>query len=325
MKMLKEDIKTGSFKNAYLLYGEEAYLRSQYKNNLKNALSDPDDTMNLSSFQGKNIQPEEIIDLAETLPFFAERRLILIEDSGFFKGKCDVLADYIPSIPETSCLLFVETEVDERTRLFKAVQKHGRAVKFQTQDERTLMIWILALLKKEGKQITEPTLRFFLERTGFDMELISSELEKLLSYTLGRDVITTQDIEEVCTVQLTNRIFDMIRAIAERRQKDALDLYYDLLSLEEKPMGILALISRQFQQLLQVKSLAAKGYGKPVIAEKLHLRPFIVGRLMTQSRNFTLEQLRTAVTDCADTEEAVKTGRMGDQMSVELLIVKYSQ
>ncbi len=324
MKMLAEDIKNGSFKTSYLLYGEEAYLRNQYKNKLKNALVNPDDTMNFSRFEGKSIDPAEIISLADTLPFFAERRLILIEDSGFFKNKCDELADYLPSLPETTCLLFAETEVDKRNRLYKTVQKYGRVTEFQSQDERTLMRWILGTLKKENKKITEDTLRHFLERTGSDMENIHMELEKLLSYTEGRDVITSEDVEEICTMQTTGQIFEMIRAIAEKKQRLALDLYYDLLALKEPPMRILFLIARQFNQLLLVKSLAAKGMDRSSIASKAQVAPFIAGRLMTQARSFTLEQLKNAVKDCVDAEEAVKTGRMTDILSVELLIVKYS-
>ena len=110
MKMLAEDIKNGNFKTAYLFCGEEAYLRNQYKNRLAQALCDPSDTMNFSRFEGKNIIPAEVISLADTLPFFAERRLILIEDSGFFKNKCDELADYLPKMPDTTCIIFVETE-----------------------------------------------------------------------------------------------------------------------------------------------------------------------------------------------------------------------
>ena len=324
MKMLAEHIKNGSFKTSSLLYGEEAYLRNQYKNKLKNALVNPDDTMNFSRFEGKSIDPAEIISLADTLPFFAERRLILIEDSGFFKHKCDELADYLPSLPETTCLLFAETEVDKRNRLYKTVQKYGRVTEFQSQDERTLMRWILGTLKKENKKITEDTLRHFLERTGSDMENIHMELEKLLSYTEGRDVITSEDVEEICTMQTTGQIFEMIRAIAEKKQRLALDLYYDLLALKEPPMRILFLIARQFNQLLLVKSLAAKGMDRSSIASKAQVAPFIAGRLTTQARSFTLEQLKNAVKDCVDAEEAVKTGRMTDILSVELLIVKYS-
>ncbi len=324
MKMLAEDIKNGSFKSSYLLYGEEAYLRTQYKNRLKNALADPSDTMNFSRFEGKGINPAEIISLAETLPFFAERRLILIEDSGFFKNKCDELADYLPNMPDTTCLLFVETEVDKRNRLYKAVQKYGRVTEFQLQDERTLMKWILGTLKKENKKITESTLQLFLERTGSDMENIHMELEKLLSYTIGREVITSEDVEEICTMQTTGQIFEMIRAIAEKKQRLALDLYYDLLALKEPPMRILFLIARQFNQLLLVKSLTAKGMDRASVASKAQIAPFIAGRLMTQARSFTMQQLRNAVQDCVDAEEAVKTGRMTDVLSVEILIVKYS-
>lgn len=324
MKMLAEDIKNGSFKTSYLLYGEEAYLRSQYRDRLKNALADPQDTMNVSCFEGKGIRPEEIIDLAETLPFFASRRVILIENSEFFKTKCDKLADYLPTMPDTACLIFVETAVDKRGRLYKAVKDKGRVVEFQTQDEATLTKWILGILKREGKQISRSALSLFLERTGTDMEHISRELEKLLAYTHGRDAITSQDVEEICTVLTTNRIFDMIRAIAEKNQKEALKLYYDLLTLKESPRGILTLLARQFQQLLLVKSLMVKGYDQASMTSKTGLAPFIVRRLMGQARNFTSEQLTSALTDCAKAVEDVTSGRMNDVLSVELLIVKYS-
>ena len=323
--MLAEDIKNGTFKASYLLYGEESYLRSQYRNRLTNALIDPADTMNLSRFEGKGIHPEEIIDLAETLPFFAPRRVILVENSEFFKTKCDRLADYLPSMPDTTCLIFVETAVDKRNRLFKTVKDRGRAVEFASQDEATLTKWILGIVKREGKQISKSALSLFLERAGTDMEHISKELEKLLCYTYERESITSQDVEDVCTILTSNRIFDMLRAIAEKNQKQALELYYDLLTLKESPRGILTLLGRQFQQLLLVRSLMAKGYGQPSIASKTGIAPFIIRRLMGQARNFTDEQLPAALADCAKAVEDVTAGRINDVMSVELLLVKYSR
>ncbi len=89
---------------------------------------------------------------------------------------------------------------------------------------------------------------------------IRGELEKLFCYCMGRDVITAQDIEAVCTRQVSSQIFDMIDAVAQKKQKTALDLYYDLLTLKEPPMRILFLITRQFNLLLQVKELKNKGY-----------------------------------------------------------------
>ena len=95
VKNLQEDIKTGKFKNAYLLFGEEAYLKIQYKEKLIHALNPDDDTMNFTKYEGKGIEVREMIDLCETMPFFADHRVVLVENSGFFKNKCDELADYM--------------------------------------------------------------------------------------------------------------------------------------------------------------------------------------------------------------------------------------
>ena len=102
MKTIDEDIRSGNLKQIYLLYGTEDYLKRQYRDKLKNALtaagedsgmggmlSGGDGDMNFNRFEGKDINPKQVIDLAETLPFFAERRVILIENSGFFKNACD--------------------------------------------------------------------------------------------------------------------------------------------------------------------------------------------------------------------------------------------
>ena len=69
MKSLNEDIKTGQFKQAYLLYGEEAYLKKQYKDKLTKAMLPEGDTVNYAYYEGKGTNPAELIDLAETMPF----------------------------------------------------------------------------------------------------------------------------------------------------------------------------------------------------------------------------------------------------------------
>lgn len=134
MQTLNQDIKDRSFKSAYLLFGDEAFLKKSYKNRLKEAITGGD-TMNYNYYEGKGINVPEILGMADTMPFFAEKRLILVEDSGFFKGggEAESLAEYLPNVPDTTCLLFVETEVDKRSKLYKAVKKHGYAAEMVRQ------------------------------------------------------------------------------------------------------------------------------------------------------------------------------------------------
>lgn len=324
MKNIDEDIKRGQFAQVYLLYGEEAYLKKQYKDKLKHAMVPEGDTMNFSAFEGKSINPKEIIDLAETLPFFADRRVILIENSGFFKNACEELAEYLPQVAPATHFIFVEDEVDKRSKMYKAAKASGRIVEFLPQTEELLTRWILGRLKREGKNITGSVMQLFLTKTGTDMGNIDRELEKLLCYTLDRDVITAEDVEAVVTEQTTNKIFEMVNAVAEHNQRRALDLYYDLLTLKEPPMRIMFLISRQFQILFHVRDMATKGLDQQTMAKKAGIPPFAVRKNVSQAKGFTMEQLKQALRDGAELEEAVKTGRMDDQMAVELFLMKYS-
>lgn len=324
MKTIDNDIKMGQLKNVYLLYGTEDYLKRQYRDKLKHALVEPDDTMNFSAYEGKDINPKELIDLSETLPFFKEKRMILVENSGFFKNSCDDLAEYMSQVPESTCFVFVEEEVDKRSKLFKAATRAGSAVEFETPKEDMLVRWILGRIQREGKKITQSVMQLFLSKTGSDMENIDKELEKLICYTLDKTEIAAADVEAICTGQTENKIFEMIDAISAKNQKKALDLYYDLLALKEAPMRILFLIARQFQNLLLIKSMSAKGYPAVSIAKTAGMPSFAVQKNLRQAGAFKINQLKEAIEDCGQAEEDVKTGRMADQLAVELLIVKYS-
>ena len=324
MKTIDNDIKMGQLKNVYLLYGTEDYLKRQYRDKLKHALVEPDDTMNFSAYEGKDINPKELIDLSETLPFFKEKRMILVENSGFFKNSCDDLAEYMSQVPESTCFVFVEEEVDKRSKLFKAASRAGSAVEFETPKEDMLIRWILGRIQREGKKITQSVMQLSLSKTGSDMENIDKELEKLICYTLDKTEISAADVEAICTGQTENKIFEMIDAISAKNQKKALDLYYDLLALKEAPMRILFLIARQFQNLLLIKSMSAKGYPAVSIAKTAGMPSFAVQKNLRQAGAFKINQLKEAIEDCGQAEEDVKTGRMADQLAVELLIVKYS-
>lgn len=326
MKTIDNDIRDGRIKRAYLLYGEERYLIRQYRDKLKKAIVTEDDTMNFSNFEGTEINQKEIIDLAETLPFFAEKRLIIMEDTGLFKKGGEDLAEYLPSAPESTFFVFVEEEVDKRSKMYKAIGKsEGAAIEFSQQSDDTLARWVGGRIKKEGKGMTQAAYNLFIAKTGSDMENIDKELEKLLCYCLEKDTIEEADVEAITTEQIQSKVFDMVDAISNHKQKVALDLYYDLLALKEPAMRIMFLITRQFQMLMIVKSMSNKGFGNKEIASKAGCPEWAVKKYQAQGRGYSLEQLKKAVNDGVSYEEAVKTGRMNDQLAVELFIMQYSR
>lgn len=324
MKEIAENIRSRSFHRAYLLYGPEHYLRDMYLKKLLEALVSEGDEINFARFSGKGVEESAVISQAETLPFFSERRVILVEDSGFFKNKADAITDYLAELPEYLVLVFSEEEVDKRTRSYKALRKAGYAAEFSVQSEESLSRWVLTKMKGAGKKITPADMHRFLDAAGTDMANIDNELEKLLAYCGDREVITAEDIAAICAPQMTNQIFEMVRAVADHRRQEALDLYYDLLALKEKPMRILYLISRQYNQLLLMGTMSRAGLPQGEIASRAGVPPFVVKKSMGLLRQYSEEQLRQILEELAGAEERVKTGRLDERMSVELAIVKLS-
>lgn len=324
-KQLNEDITNQNFKRCYLIYGDEAYLRLQNRDKLVKALDGGGSSMNFSKYEGDGCNPAAIIDMAETMPFLSDKRVILVENSGFFKSGCPELSDYLKSPSETTFFIFVEKEVDKRKDIYKAVTKVGFDICCEEQDADTLKRWVTSKLRAEGKTISPRALAFLIDRVGTDMSNISTELEKLVCYCMDRSEVTEDDIDKVCANWLTSRIFAMTDAIVEKKQRTAIDLYYDLLALKEPPAKILALITRQFNLMLQVKEMVDNHRDKAQIASAIKLAPFLVGKYMNWARNYTFEELHEALELCASNDEAVKTGKLDYIISVEIVIIKCTE
>ena len=321
MKQIKEDIKNHVFHSVYLLYGEEDYLKRMYRDKLKAAVLSDGDEMNYSYFEGKDTDVLQLREIADTLPFFSDYRIIVVENSGLYKS-ANELSDYLPDMPDTTVLVFVEKEVDKRNKLYKYVNKNGVAAEMKAMTGREMKSWLAVLLKENGKQMRESTAQYFLEQVDNSMTNVYNELEKLIAYSYGREEITKEDVDRVCSVLVTGRIFQMLDAVALGNQEETLHLYHDLLTLRESPMSILYLLIRHFNILLQVHSMAGK-YDKAEMAKKAGIPPFTVGKYQSQCRRFQEERLRGMLESCIDTEYQFKRGNISDQFGVELLLVSF--
>lgn len=324
MKVIKEHIKSGSFKPFYLLYGSEEYLKKLYRDKLKAAILTDGYDMNYSYYEGKDVDPVKVFQAAQTLPFFQDRRLIVIEDSGMFKS-ANAFSDLLGELPESTVIVFVESEIDKRNKLFKLVKDKGVVSEMNGLDDKNLKLFVASLLEQESKKITEADITYLLDKTGSNMVQICSEVDKLISYAFDRGIVTREDIDAVVTTQITGKIFLMIDAIGSKQTEKALALYYDLLSLREKPLSILYLITRHFNILLQAKELQALGYSSSSMAEKIAVPPFAINKYLAQAKNFTVKRLKEALEYGADMEEQIKTGRMIEKIGIEMFLLTFSK
>ncbi len=319
MKTLNQDIKDKKFKNIYLLSGDEKFLIRSYKHRLKSALVDDD--MNYNYFEGKHADISEFMAIADTLPFFAERRCIIAENTAWFKQSADKLMDFLELMPKSTYLIFVEEELDKRTALYKKIKSLGYVAELGIRESSELRSWIISYLKRYDKNISLKDAELIIEYTGLDMNRLSTEIEKLIAYTGDKSVVERQDIEAIVSISLQNKIFDMISFVVAKRYEQALEIYAELLALKESPLRILSLIARQFNQLLGIKDMLSQGMNKKEIAEVVKLPEYVASKLMKQCQGFDRKRLYDYLSKCIEMEYRIKSGLINDRLAVEIMLV----
>ncbi|MCJ7855150.1 DNA polymerase III subunit delta [Lachnospiraceae bacterium NSJ-143] len=329
MEIIKSDIKNKTFKKCYLLYGGEAFIRDLYLKRLKKAVvSGPFTDMNLDTFDGAE-DINRIIDAVSTLPFMSEKRLIVIKGSGLFKAgrknDSEAVADLLENAPESTCIVFVEQEADKRLRLFKTVVKKGHTALCRAPEGAGLYTWAEKELKKKAVKMERQQTIYFFRTVGEGMENAVAELDKLANFKGPNSTVTDEDIDTICVKTAEAKIFDLVDAIGKRDTAKAIKIYRGLLMLKEQPVGILAMIARQFRLMLQAGVFASQGKSVQETASMTGQRDFVIKQCLAQSRNFTSDLLKKALRDCLDTDYGIKSGRLEPETAVEILIVKYSR
>ncbi len=306
-------------------------MRIYNKKALKDALVSPDDSLNYSYFEGTSTPVGEVVDLVNTMPFMSDYRLVLCENTGWLAGesglsddKFKMLTDSLTNIGEDVVFAMCEEKVDKRSKLFKFLTKNGSSEEFAKESEETLKRWVAGYLGNSGKKITAAAAEYLITEVGNDMTLLSLEMEKLIAWCLERNEVTVNDIDTVCTHQVNGKIFDMITAISEHRQKEALALYYDLLTLRESPFHIQSLLVRQYNNLLSVRDGLDKNYSYVTIADKTGIKDWLVKKMSYIAKKMPLLKIEEAIEACAKAEEDIKTGNMVDVLAIELLIISLS-
>ena len=326
MKGLKEQIQKGQIGKLYLFYGEERFLIQLYEQRIKKALLLPEDEMmNLDVMQSPQ-DPLQVQSSIETLPFMAERRVVIIKESGAFDlkpGKMGELADLMQDIPESATVIWIESKVDKRSKFYKAVQKYGYVVEFKRLGENELLTWIGQEVKRKGVQLDRNTASYFLSLTGNDMVRIQMELEKLTSYAKERGVISREDVDSIVSVTIENSIFKLTDHLGNQQPAAAYRIYRQLLEDNEPVQRIFFMMIRQFRLLY--KASLMQGADRNAVAKELGVPSFAAGNYQNQARRFGEKRLKELLNKLLDLDTATKTGELDAEEAATLVILQYAK
>ena len=313
------DIANGKYERVYLLYGDEPYLIRYYKNRLRKAIIPEEGSMNYAYYDSFPDNIETITEFADTMPFFGDRRLLILDKLSLFKKDVG-LADYIENIPDTTTMIIVEDEIDKRSRLYKAISKYGCIMELKKLAMPDMKIFVANRLKSAGKGISERDCEYLIQSVGDDLFTLANEADKCIACAGDKPGVDKAVIDEVCSMQVENKIYDMVDAILRHDGNTVFSLYGDLVTLRENAFGIMAVIRRNYNQLLKVRELYEEGCSAIEIASRVKMADWLVKKQIQKIKNYESEKLKKALELVTETEYSIKIGNIGEQLGLEIML-----
>ena len=334
----------------YIFHGEEEFGLSEEVAKLRARLAKGDEAMaqlNTTILDGQSVTLGELRHACDSIPFMSERRLVIVHgllgrlasrdraqrqeastrEEPTSKGDfVKDLAAYLPDLPPTTRLVFVEAQTLKPShpilKVAEAERKHRRAFvrHFPEPKYNDLPGWIQRRARDKGGDIDLEATKLLSAQVGRDLRLLDQEIEKLLLYADGRQV-TVDDVRSLVSRAREASIFDLVDCVGRRETDQALRLLHRMLEDEAEPLYLLAMLARQVRILIQVSDLGTQHLTATEMASRLKLHPYVVEKGIAQARNFDMAQLEAAHQELVETDWKIKTGDLEPVLALDRLVV----
>ncbi|MDR1473214.1 MAG: DNA polymerase III subunit delta [Lactobacillales bacterium] len=324
----------------YVVIGTEVYLKEKIKQALKKAaLSDAENEMNFVTLDGKNIAFSKIIEEAQTLPFFGEKRLLFVENAWFLTSEKvsganfipEMLIDYINQPLMSTVLVFLTpNNLDGKKKIVKLLKKQATIVDISPANEQSVRSYLNDELKQNNFQIDHDALNLLIllnNRDGktFALSKALSDLSMLMLYKSEEKIITKQDVEAIVSKNLEYNIFDLSRYILSGKAEKAMRLFSDILLQGEEVIVINAILLSQIRLFLQVKILSKQGCLQGEIVKILKVNPYRVKLAFKQTQKFSLSLLINIFDELVENDYKMKIGAMEKELLFQLSLLKIAE
>jgi DNA polymerase-3 subunit delta len=290
----EKSISKGTIPTLCYLYGEEPFLidraaRMLLDKSIDASLKD----FNFNVYFGNESKGVDIVDSAQTLPMFAERRAVLVKRAEQLKAEAlEVLLPYIQNPADSTCLLLIGTKVDQRKKFFLELKKNGVMVEYKRLYEDKLPGFIQSESVAQGKPIDAAAAELLYMLVGSNLQELSSQIEKLITYSGKRTRVSVDDVRTMASSSKAFTAFELAKYLGLR------DLHNSIKSLdalflngEELPM-MLGALTQHFRKLWRVRELLDANKPQADIGRELNIHAFFLGEVVKQARNFRRSELK---------------------------------
>ncbi|WP_315671478.1 DNA polymerase III subunit delta [Clostridium sp. 19966] len=329
---LMQDINKKQLKNCYVFCGaDEKLIKDAIEEIISSVIDSSFRDLNLVKFDGSKVSYDDIINACETLPFMSEKKVVVIYRSSFLKDgedrenkkKFDLISKYLDNLPSQCILLMYYVFEDDREKPgsnIRKLEKKCQVIKADKLKGERLYKKVNSLFEEKGKNLDRALLKYFCDNIENNMDMILHEVDKLVDYTLERE-ITKKDITDLMPNVSDDDIFDLVDFLSQKRPEKALNILNELIFKGENVISIMYMIVRQFKLLYSIKIGVEAGKDSTFLARQLKLHPYVCEKLVGQSRKFSVNQIKACMKLCLSTEKALKSSGLDKKIQMEMLII----
>ena len=322
-RLLSRD--SAAIPSVLLFEGDEEHMKQSALDALCRKLL-PEGLEDLNRAVLENPETNELIAAAETLPFMAGRRIVIVRNHPALSGRAeadDRLVEYLPSVPPSSVLLFYcISKPDGRKKLYGAVRKLGGIVTFVPLRDLELTAFVTSAFKDLGKECDERTADFLIFTCGSDTGMLLTEVAKIAAHAGNAPAIHPDSVRAVATPSSECTVFQMVDAVVSGQGSRAFLLMRNQLLAGTDRMYMLSMLLRQYRLLQHIKIMQYEKRSAADIRTALGVPPFAVDQYVRQAAGYTNGQVKNAVNICFDAEYGVKSGRLNQDGVLESVMLK---
>ena len=310
-----------------VLEGKDEYRLSERVSEFRLTVTPPEmSDINTTMLDGNIVTMEELLTSLSTVPFMADRRLVIVEGllNRFGGSKKDLgewlnFPDLLKDLPPTANLLLIEREPIPANKLLSTILRLGQVEKFSPLRHRDLLDWINARCSKLGLEIERTAIALIADSVGSELRVIDSELNKIKTYSRGR-LITREDITLMVPYVRQQNVFRVVDSVIEGRTRDALNASAMLIGLGESPSGIVRMIERQLRFLILAKHLLSRKIPTGDIGKHINLSGYPLQKTLEMERKISQARIMSMHDNLLKSNIRVREGKLTEQESFDLLI-----
>jgi DNA polymerase-3 subunit delta len=250
---LKDNLKLNKLSNLYYFFGKEIFLVKHYADSVKQKFAPDLDEFNFVKFNGIS-DFDSLEEAIETLPVFAEKKVVLINDFDAEKTDIETLDRIISlfaDIPEYCAVIisitgFEPSKNAKTKKLIAAVEKHGVVCEFELLTKPKAAGIIAGRVSKLGSIISLENAEYLYDLTLGSLTLIGSEYKKLCAYAGTGNEITQEIIDRLTPRMTDTKTFNLANALTAKNARTAFIILDELFAQNVEPVIILSSLSGNF-------------------------------------------------------------------------------